>query len=267
MDAASAEHFFRGSDDLAYDFPPRDDRPAIQNWDKNGSTPLARQWTGDYSWIVTVVPTTNAARNAIGSNPEGFAYDVSVVVFYKRPLPDNADNSYQPLVASGGNPAYISAMGANERAVQATVYSTGLDGGELVLTDWGDYYDAAGTRKFNAFEGLRTGQWVMLCGPHPNSSASEPRFVLNWYQVVAIDSDGAGIDPTTQRVVALRGPQWPWQPSNRPTDASNDLCVAICRGAVAVHTKTIRLEKPGTSPVSFGSGGSSSSTPPPYVTY
>jgi hypothetical protein len=88
MDRITAEHYFRGGDDLATDLPDRDDRPAAQNWDvdKNG-TPLARQWTGDYSWLVTVVPTTNAALEGIARNPEGFAYDVSVVVFYKRVLP------------------------------------------------------------------------------------------------------------------------------------------------------------------------------------
>ena len=71
----------------------------MQNWDtanvSGTQTPLARQWTGDYSWIVTVVPTTNAARDGMARNPEGFAYDVSVVVFYKRVLPADADHVYQ----------------------------------------------------------------------------------------------------------------------------------------------------------------------------
>ena len=97
MDEVAANHYFRGSDDLNTELPDRDDRPAAQNWDvdKNGK-PLARQWTGDYSWIVTVVPTSIAALEGIGRNPEGFAYDVSVVVFHKRVLPDDA----QPRAAS-----------------------------------------------------------------------------------------------------------------------------------------------------------------------
>ena len=64
---------FSGNDDLAYDFPQRDDRPAMQNWDtaniNSTPTPLARQWTGDYSWMVTVAPTTNAARDGMARNP------------------------------------------------------------------------------------------------------------------------------------------------------------------------------------------------------
>jgi hypothetical protein len=79
----------------------------------------------------------------------------------------------------------------------------------------------------------------MLCGPHPISSNSDPRFVLNWYQVLAIDKEDL---PDDQRIVAVRGPQWPWQPSTNYSSLSNDLCVGICRGAVAVHTKTVRLE-------------------------
>ncbi len=33
LDKAMADSFCRGNDDLAYDFPKRDDRPAAQNWD------------------------------------------------------------------------------------------------------------------------------------------------------------------------------------------------------------------------------------------
>jgi Tfp pilus assembly protein PilV len=274
MDATLAEHYFRGSDDLATDLPTRDDRPGIQNWDKNGQTPLARQWTGDYSWMVTVAPGTNAARDGMASNPEGFSYDVSVVVFYKRLLPDNADSTY--LALGNSNSAFLSAMGANERAVRASVFSTGLNGGELLLTDMNDVTDANG--KFvSAFDQLKTGQWIMLCGPHPNSNVNnsttpptgDPKFALNWYQVLSIDKEGTGVtsfDPNTQRIVAVRGAQWPWQPAQyitTKTDLANDLCVAICKGAVAVHTKSIRLES-GISEVTFNNAGGSTTTQPPY---
>jgi hypothetical protein len=144
-------------------------------------------------------------------------------------------------------------MGDQERAVGAKIVSTGLNGGELLLEDLGDNMEGK-----SPFEGLKAGQWIMLCGPHPNSTmgtspVGEPRFVMNWYQVLSIDTQAAGLitNPTTQRVVALRGPQWPWQPANSltTTNLSNNLCAAICRGAVAVHTKTLRLESPtGGSP-------------------
>jgi hypothetical protein len=117
---------------------------------------------------------------------------------------------------------------------------------------------------------LRTSQWIMLCGPHPNSTMSEPRFSLNWYQVVTVDREGLGVrpnnqafDPAIHRLVTLRGPEWPWKPGD---PASNNLCVAICRGAVAVHSKTIRLESARSSgaQVAFGGGGDPRFNPPDY---
>lgn len=272
LDTAMAEHYFRGSDDLATDLPQRADRPVQQKWDAttvSGSPyPLARQWTRDYSWIVTVAPTSTAARNGMATNPEGYDYDVSVVVYYKRLLAESIQSVFDPTKPTPDIKQFVSTMGINERMVRAQVVSTGLSGGELLLTDWGDYYDASGTKKYNAFEGLKVGQWIMMCGPHPNSTATDPRFVLNWYQVLSIDTEGTGINgfnPTTQRVVALRGPEWPWQPrssylsGSQGTDVaklSDNLCVAICRGAVAVHTKTMHLESPlGSTAPTFGTPG------------
>jgi hypothetical protein len=268
LNAGTAEYFFRGQDDLTTDLPQRDDRPARQNWDTTTvggtPTPLARQWTGDYSWLVTVVPPTNAARDGMARNPEGHSYDVSVVVFHKRPLPPDA----QTVQASNANLRdYLNAMGENERIVKATIVSTGLNGGEILLEDLMDALTSAEASnpaaypQKSAFRNLKTGQWIMLCGPHPNSSTSSPKLVLNWYRVLSIESEKNSFitDPAKQRVISVRGPQWPWQPG---LATSSNLCVGICRGAVAVHTKTMRLENPRSSPVSFGDGGSTSTTPP-----
>ncbi|HEY3391999.1 MAG TPA: hypothetical protein VGK58_04790 [Lacipirellulaceae bacterium] len=264
MDNTAANHFFEAKDDLVTELPDRDDRPATQNWDTTigaggASIPVARQWVGDYSWIVTVVPSTNAARDGMARHPESHAYDVSVVVFYKRPLPGEAEDVYQDLGSSTAD--YYNAMSEGERAVRAMVVSTGLNGGELLLTDFGD------DPKRSPFDGLRTSQWIMLCGPHPNSTMSEPRFSLNWYQVITVDREGVGVqnfNNSTQRLVTVRGPEWPWKPGD---PASNNLCVAICRGAVAVHSKTIRLESSrsaGSQAVAFGGGGNPNWNPPPY---
>lgn len=246
MDEPLARQYFNTNDDLTTDFPPRTDRPPSQNWDiaaiGGQRTPLARQSTGNYSWIVTVVPTTNAARDGMARDPEGFSYDVSVVVFYKRVLPRDVTALYTDVGAQ--LPAFSNALAENERAVRASVVSTGLNGGEMLLTDFGD------DPKKSAFDSLKPSEWMLICGPHPNSSTTDPRFVFNWYQVLAIDKEGTGVssfDPRTQRIVTLRGPQWPWQ---QGWSVSNNLCAGICRGAVAVHTKTMRLESPRTSATS-----------------
>jgi hypothetical protein len=239
MDERTAEHLFQCNDDLVTELPDRDDRPAAQNWDTavvgpNRELPMVRQWAGDYSWIVTVVPASSAARDGMARNPEGFSYDVSVVVFYKRPLPE----------APPASTAELPTTAVSERAVKARIISTGLNGGELLLERFPANMDSIAESPFRQ---LRTGQWIMLCGPHPNSNNSEPRFMLNWYQVLSIESEQNDVitNPATQRLVALRGPQWPWQPALPPgnnNDLANNLCVGICRGAVAVHTKTIRME-------------------------
>ena len=266
MSQSLASAMCSGTDDLAVDLPKRDDRPAIQNWDTvniaGTQTPMARQWAGDFSWMMTVLPTTTAARNGMASNPEGFDYQVSVVVFHKRPLPTSI-----PISANAG--AESSNNSAIERGVRAKVLSTGPNGGELLL----EKLNGDGISE-SPFSQLKTGNWIMLCGPHPNSSDSSPKFVLNWYQVLSIDKEGTGIqpsfDPNTQRVVALRGTQWPWRPATSLTvnnDLSNNLCVAICKGVVAVHTKTLRMENPRGG--AFGSGMSlvtpNGGTDPKYV--
>lgn len=259
MTPQMASYYFQANDDLATDLPDRDDRPAAQNWEmlvnKSGATaPLARQWAGDYSWLATVVPTTDAARNGMARNPESFAYDVSVVIYHKRPLPTALPQTTAEMQTST----------AAERAVRAAVITTGLTGGELLLTDLQDNVESP-------FMQLKVGQWIMLCGPHPNSTTTAPRFTLLWYQVLSIDTEGTGInnfDPRRNRVVAVRGPEWPWQPAAASGDLANNLCVGICRGAVAVHTKTLRLEGRHSA---AGAGMSlfvpSGVSPPDYVAY
>ena len=121
--------------------------------------------------LVTVVPTTNAARDGMGNNPESYDYDVSVVVFYKRVLPTALANSSLEAAAAAGF----------ERAVKASIVSTGLNGGEILLQSLVDNVSES------PFNQLKVGQWIMLCGPHPNSNLDtstppkgEPRFALNW---------------------------------------------------------------------------------------
>jgi hypothetical protein len=239
MESPVAWSLFNGTDDLAFDLPEQGDSPAVQTWDMNPSgAPLSRQWVGNYSWIVSIAPTSNAAQMALASNPQSHAYDVSVVVFHKRGIP--------AAVPASAAAARVTAddLAKRERMVKAQIVSTGLNGGEVLLQN------AYIPNTTDPFQELRTGQWIMLCGPHPASSEEEPRFAMNWYQVMAIDSEGAGItpklDPVNQRVVSLRGPEWAWQPAANLTtgELSNNLCVGVFPGAVAVHKKTMRLEGP-----------------------
>lgn len=267
MEKTMADHYFQCGDDLVSELPARADRPVQQKWDlDSASSPLARQWTGDYSWIVTVAPTNSAALRGMAGNPEGYAYDVSVVVFYKRALPEDATTAYANYGSKLSD--YYNAMSQHERIVQASVRTSGPSGGELLLSDMFD----DGQR--SPFDGLKSGQWVMLCAPHPASSMSEPRFFLNWYQVVSIEGKEerlnnqgtttpapAAADPA-RRLITVRGPEWPWTPNGVGAD---NLCVGIFKGAVAVHSKTLHLESSiGSVTQSFGSAGNSQTVPPRF---
>jgi hypothetical protein len=235
---AAADSLCRIADDLISE-SAGDDRPAIQWASYSGGQPTVRQSAGDYSWLVTVAPTSNDARNGFSSG--AFAYDVSVVVCYKR------DFAVQRGSTANWN------WSPSESLINAAVKSSGPSGGELLLSE------PVGT---SALDNLRAGRWIMLCGPAPNSTPIplppgtppgtliKPHLFFAWYLVQAVDTEIATADKqpnTPQRYVTLRGPEWPWQPA-ATTGANalpNDLCVGIFPSAVAVHTKTLRLDSGG----------------------
>lgn len=214
-----ANQIYTSDDDLAFSVANDEDSATQQrivgpDMDGDGvpDSAIARQSRGDYSWLATITPTQSDAREALALNPSAYYFDVSVVVFYKRAVANIA---------------------SSERLVAGRVVSTGTGGGEILLTklnrDGGD-----------PFEELRQGQWVMVSGPHPNSTAGEPLFFTQWYRVLAIDDEQRGPiqNASAQRLVGLRGPDWPW-------DANARVRVGLFPGAVAVHTKTMRLESFG----------------------
>jgi hypothetical protein len=239
MTRTVAERVFSSSDELALEVPTQSDRPSVQRLSTTvvaGSTvPLARQSLGNYSWMITIVPTSSDARNALATTPSAYEYEVSVPVFYKRVV----DN-------------FMTDTSIGERLTNAKVVSTGLSGGELLIEQLSTDIVK------DPFGALKVGNWVAVCGPHPSSTNESPRFVLRWYRVLSVEGKDARLnsqgtydpvppasDPERRRI-ALRGPQWPWQPDtsgNLTTSTlSNNICVAIIPNVVAVHSKSIRLD-------------------------
>ncbi|WP_145105909.1 hypothetical protein [Botrimarina mediterranea] len=230
----SAARGFSAADDLALSLPESGDEPAQGLWEQlPGGLASVRQARGEYSWVISVSPSSSPARDALVATPDAHPYEVSAVVFHKR-------------VVGSGNDAALS----NERLVRASVVSSNPNGGDLLLERRPVAEDTITT---SPFENLRVGQYLMLTGPHPISTPTQPRLVLNWYRVLSIEDSGtvglsAGsttLARDTRVLVSLRGPDWPWQPAanlTTPTLLSNDLRVGILPGVVAVHTKTMRLE-------------------------
>ena len=265
-----ANRLFSTSDDLVFDVPASQDKPSVQRFElanlDNGPSAndaLTRQSRGDYSWFITVCPTTPTARDALATDPGANSYEIAVVVFYKRPL-----GVETPSVAEDTT-ANRDLLAANERAVHAKIVSSGLNGGEVLLEKYGN-----DSMEESPFVNLKVGNWVYLCGPHPSSTDVRPMMTARWYQVLAIEgkterlnsigttSPVAAAGDPERRLVALRGPEWPWQPATNAagiaqldnySHLSNSLYVCIPSGAVAVHAKTIRLE--GDSTWSGGAGG------------
>lgn len=254
---ALADRMFSAWDDLAQELPQQQDRPAIQRWrmagaDLNGdgnatNDPLRRQSRGDYSWIVTVAPTTADARDALATDPSAHYYEVSVAVFYKRSLPatNPRTGTTDELTPN------IDLLRESERAVGASIVSTGLNGGEVRLTRYPTPASSGDVEPISSpFDVLNEGRWILLCGPHPNSTPERPNMVARWYRVLSIeDESNPGLidDPANQRLVSLRGPQWPWQPEPYENWGdyaylSNSLYACIPDGVVAVHSRTIHLQ-------------------------
>lgn len=231
-----AAALFTTSDDLALSLPTNGDEPARQRIESltSGASTVAsaRQARGEYSWLLTVAPSSDAARNAFATQPDAYPVDVSAAVFYKRNVGRGSE-----------------AVQEAERLVTAQVVSTSPGGGEMLFTKRTN--DASIIADLSPFEDLRGGHYVLVVGPHPQSTSSNPRLVLRWCRILNIEdtgrvnrpSDGVSVPLSrdNQVLVSLRGPDWPWQPSSSADSISNDLRVAIVPGVVAVHTKTMRL--------------------------
>ncbi|MCH2114402.1 MAG: hypothetical protein MK171_05775 [Pirellulales bacterium] len=217
MGTGVAESIFRLRDDLAVEYPEQADRPAVQLWAKDdGENLLARQYTGNYSWLATVVP--NTPHSLMGLQPadsgsHAYSYDVSVVVFRKRGLASLADS---------------------ERLIEAEL----MVGGDLVLFDRNGeplVVDAA-------VDQLRPGHWICLMGVDRGTN----QFALKWYRLSSLDDKTSTTDIPSLgaerpgRMATLIGPDWP--AAGSVNGVIKDLRAAILPGAISVVTRTMKME-------------------------
>lgn len=228
MQTSVGETIFRLRDDLAVEQPDKSDVPSIQRWDtvdtvgtlddQSDDDLLRRQYKGDYSWLATIVPTTNEARLALQPASEDYgqiACDVSVVVFRKR--------EFTP-------------SGESERLLSGELFQ----GGELVLySELPDDNDAK-DEVDNAIDDIRPGNWIMVMGHNKTTGA----LLLKWYRLLAIDDETSDdqilnnpsiTNPVVGRRAMLAGPDW-------PSDSIIDLRVGLFPGAISVVTKPLRME-------------------------
>lgn len=232
MTPAVAETIFRLHDDVTNELPPENDRPGIQRWtavDSTGGTPnntpkdpsddtlLSRSYTGNYSWLATVVPTSQASLQALQPIDSRFGsdlYEVSVAVFNKReatPAP------------------------AAERSIDA-VFNLG---GELVISAASDNIDAVD----NVADGIRAGNWIAVAGVHQGTG----QFLLKWYRILSISdetedgmaADGLSTGNYAIRRLSLDGAEWPLDQS---TQRADNLRAILLPGVISVATQMLPME-------------------------
>lgn len=257
MDEPMADTLMSLTDDLAFERPDAGDQPAQQLMATTGGDGLTRLSRRNFSYFLTVVPRNLAARDALAYGGAGQQYDVSAVVFHRRATGGEFNGSGAMF-----DPDFNGHEGAtlNERLAQARILNSAPSGGVLRLSPSPQAVSMptrvetfAAAQRESRFENLKTGEYMMLLGPHPSSTSARPILVLQWYRVLSVDpvKDASGavqVNPMTgealQVDVAVRGPDWPWatpDPDNSSAIA-NDLRAVIMPGAAAVHTRTMRLD-------------------------
>lgn len=205
MSVPVAETIFRLRDDVTNELPAENDRPGIQRWtavDSTGGTPnntpkdpsddtlLARSYAGNYSWLATVVPTSNDSLLALQPTNSRFGsdlYEVSVAVFNKREVLPSAES-------------------------ERTIFAQMLQGNELLI------YDANVENVDAAAEGIRPGNWIAVAGERQGAAGGQ--LLLKWYRILSIDDEtqedqkiynasGNLVGSYSVRRVMLDGPDWP----------------------------------------------------------
>jgi hypothetical protein len=235
MDRRTAEMAFRLRDDLVTDQPEAGDRPSIQKWatadpnstpnDFSDDTMLSRQYTGNYTWMATVVPTRQRALSGLQSaaNIEDEFYEVTAVVFYKRDT--------VPSASIAGSPG-------SERLMDAEF----LNSGELVIydTNTGDEETVD-----TALDKIKPANWIAVMGVHPVTGM----FLMKWYKIMAMDeateediplNNGSLVDG---RYLMVQGPDWPEVRTNVGPTGWVNLRVAILPGAIDAYTRVMQIEQ------------------------
>jgi hypothetical protein len=217
MTLQTAETAFRLRDDLSVEQPDAGDRPSIQRWQTSGGQLLSRDYIGDYSWLATVVPTSQRALLGLqpAANIKDAFYEVTTVVFYKRDI--------TPSVSTTGSPG-------SERLIGAEF----INETELAIYDSAANDPAAVDL---AFDGIKPTNWIAVMGVNQLNGV----FMMKWYKVQAMDDTtiqqnlpGAGSNRNV-RYLMVQGPDW-------PTSSYTNLRVAILPGAIDAYTRVMQVD-------------------------
>jgi type II secretory pathway pseudopilin PulG len=230
-----ADRIFRGTDDLIFDVPGRpDQRP------QTPANSLASDYSGDYSWFVTVSHTADDLFNA----PNMQRLQCSLVVFYKRDI--NLNPADWPAPPQGTKPP-------PERIVFADFLQTAVNGLPFVGGGIIKLHTIPNVGDTNWLDGLKPNSYVMLSANFVDAINTTgggifPR--IGWYRIISVD-DGAQVSGgIATRQIIVDGADWApfndasannvWKDADS-TGVPTVFCT-IAEGAVAVYDDTITLD-------------------------
>ncbi len=220
-----ARSVFVAHDDTIWDRSPDPDGPAMSRWEYNDPNTrgllLRREYSGNYSWLVTMTPRYPPyGPNATLPRELPADWRVSLAIFHRR----------NPKVIQRDDGLYVERQVKVKGDDPSDFAGFGLGGGELLIDD---------TKRPE----FRAGEWVLVSGwydasgqARKNGAGTNTMFL--WYRVVAADKSDDG-NSQTYPTVTLAGPDWAWDA--RICKPSH---ITIIDGCVGVFEKTVRLEGP-----------------------
>lgn len=173
----------------------------------SSSTPIKRDYEGNYTWLATI---TFAAGDSNGANTTNGGNNTAML----------------SIAICNARRTTLPAAGSGQEEMLAVDQPTGsppppsIAGAEVTVTAT----DAQA-------EILRAGKWVILCRKLQTTTSTDTS-TFAWYRVTnASESSTAGKTDLT-----LTGPNWIWGDSTRPT------YLAAIGDVVAVYSRSIHLE-------------------------
>lgn len=219
LTAAGAEAIFQSRDDVIVTPGTTPESATTAKFD----TAVRRDYQGEYSWAAMIAPTSPGVK-PLSVSGYGVPYSeqscqLSIIVFYRRSLSTLVDKD---TISIAELPAGIT----RERTVNVVSFDGGgIAGGEVTIKPTGAY-DAM----------VKIGEYVLMYqAPSGTIGQSDYKpYRAQWYRVLGADKFVA----SNNRQITLTGPDWD------TSNGYNTPQIIIFDGAVAVYTKSIRLEGP-----------------------
>jgi type II secretory pathway pseudopilin PulG len=245
MPFSMADRIFRSNDDLVFDVPSRSDRrpQTPTGW-------LSPDYSGDYSWLVTVSHPAVDLFNA----PNMQRLECSLVVFYKRDVNLNPSDWPGPPTNKKPPPERMVYADFLQQPANGVPF---FSGGTVRLRTIGTGTPPMTTQvqaQTNWLDGLKPNTYVMLSAMFNSATGSGlPPFPrVGWYRIISVDEGAQVVGNSASRIITLDGDDWSamndnngnplWQDGDAGQNTSPTVFCTIADGAVAVYNDSILLD-------------------------